>query len=123
HYPVAGMADGQLDRAALDHGLAVRLAAFGAGPVEGDVPRGPALAAGDGRLDQRTADQKPLPVLVTAIGRPAPPLDVIEEALQGRRGVPRFRPPDLRGVLVRTRGPGHASSVGARAPGESGSGY
>ena len=50
-------------------------------------------------------------------------LDVIEEALQGRRGVPRFRPPDLRGVLVRTRGPGHASSVGARAPGESGSGY
>jgi hypothetical protein len=108
-YLVTGMADRELELAALGRRLAVRFPALRAGPIEDDILRPPALAAGDGGFGERTAYEEPLPVLLAAICLPAPLFDIVEERDEAGRGVTAARLPHLR------RGPSHPASLASVA--------
>ena len=133
---VARVRDRMPGSAARDGRLAVRLAARRAGPVEAHVRRGPAGVPRERRLGQRAADQEPLAVLRAPVGRPAPPLGLVEHRGEPVRGVRPARPPDVGGpvrqrVLARlfshavslTAGPAlsppparHSTQAGHQAP-------
>ena len=113
---VARVRDRMLDAAALDDRLAVRLAALAAGPVEAHVRRALAGVPREHRLGQRASGQEPLAVLRAPVGRPAPPLGLVEQPGEPVRGVLPAGPPDVSGP-VRQRVPArqfsHAVSLTA----------
>ena len=76
-------------------GLAVRLAALAAGPVEAHIGRAAARVPREHGLRQRAADEETLAIIVTLVGRPALLLGVVEESGVVSRGVLPSRPPDV----------------------------